>query len=104
MSDEYKPVKANKGWIAKQLANNPSLRREYEARGEEYSLIDELIRARKDAGLTQRELAERIGKKQSSVGRLESTLADPNGSVSLAFLRKYAAACGKRLDIKMLDV
>ncbi len=103
MSDTYEPVKLNKNWIKDRLNTDSKLRSEYEARDMEYSLLDELIRARTEAGLTQKELAERMGKQQSSIGRLERTLANPMGSVSLAFLKEYAAACGKRLDIRMID-
>jgi len=103
MSDAYEPVKLNKNWIKDRLKADPKLLSEYEARDIEYSLLDELIRARSDAGLTQKELAERMGKQQSAIGRLERTLANPMGSVSLASLKEYAAACGKRLDIRMID-
>lgn len=103
MSDTYEPVKIDKNWIKDRLNADPELRSEYEARDIEYSVLDELIRARSDAGLTQKELAERMGKQQSAIGRLERTLADPMGSVSLTSLKEYAAACGKRLHIRLID-
>jgi len=103
MSDTYEPVKLNKNWVKGRLKSDPALQTEYEARDTEYNLLDELIKARSEAGLTQKELAERMGKQQSAIGRLERTLANPSGSVSLASLKEYAIACGKRLDIRMID-
>lgn len=103
MSDTHAPVKLDKNWIKKRLAGDPELRAEYDARVDEYSLLDQLVRARSAAGLTQSQLAEKLGKQQSAIGRLESTLSNPQGSVSLSSLREYAEACGKRLDIRLVD-
>jgi ribosome-binding protein aMBF1 (putative translation factor) len=54
--------------------------------------------ARTGAGLTQRQLAERIGTKQSVIARLED--ADYDGH-SLSMLRRIADAVGKRLEIRL---
>jgi len=54
--------------------------------------------ARTGAGLTQRELAERIGTKQSVIARLED--ADYEGH-SLSMLKRIADAVGKRLEIRL---
>jgi ribosome-binding protein aMBF1 (putative translation factor) len=54
--------------------------------------------ARTEAGLTQRQLAERIGTKQSVIARLED--ADYEGH-SLSMLKRIAGAVGKRLEIRL---
>lgn len=57
----------------------------------------DLIRdARRDAGLTQRELADRLGTTQSAIARLESE----NGNPRIATLSNALAACGRRLQIE----
>ncbi|MHC4469974.1 MAG: helix-turn-helix transcriptional regulator [Planctomycetota bacterium] len=56
--------------------------------------------ARKRAGLTQRELAERIGTGQPTIARLED--ADYAGH-SLTMLRRIAAALGQRIEIRFLS-
>lgn len=64
---------------------------------EESSLLDELLKARQEAGLTQAQLAERMGTQAPAIARLESSLATGKHSPSVATLRKYVKACGKRL-------
>jgi len=58
-------------------------------------LAGELIRARIRSGLTQKQLAEKMGTTQSSVARLESGSTLP----SLRSLKKYASATGSRIRI-----
>lgn len=61
-----------------------------------------LLRARKDAGLTQADVAGRMGVSQPVLARIESSLGSRKHSPSLATLRKYADACGKKLVIQMV--
>lgn len=61
--------------------------------------VAEMIhRRRVDAGLTQRQLAELVGTRQSVISRLED--ADYEGH-SLAMLQRIAAALGQRLRVEM---
>ena len=64
---------------------------------EEFALLDALLKARQDAGLTQAQVANRMGTQAPSVARLERALATGKHSPSVATLRKYVRACGKRL-------
>jgi len=57
--------------------------------------------AREKAGLSQSELAERIGSKQAVISRLED--ADYEGH-SLTMLQRIAAALGKQVSIKFQDI
>jgi DNA-binding transcriptional regulator YiaG len=52
--------------------NRADVKSEYERLDEEFTLLDELLRARAAAGLSQPEVAERMGTTQSAVARLES--------------------------------
>ncbi|KLU62289.1 antitoxin HipB [Peptococcaceae bacterium CEB3] len=61
----------------------------------EYEIVKEIIEARIQQGLTQEELAKRIGTRQSNISRLEIGEANP----SLRFLKKLAAGLGKELHI-----
>ncbi len=75
---------------------NPEVRKEYDALEEEFSLIDQLITMRTKAGLTQEEVAKKLGTNKSNISRLERGKSNP----SWGTLNKYAAACGftVRLD------
>jgi len=53
-----------------ELLKHPDTRAEYEALADEFSLARELIAARTSAGLTQADVAERMGTGQSTVARL----------------------------------
>ena len=74
---------------------NPDYVREYEALEEEFALATALIKARSDAGLTQEELAKRMGTTQSAIARLEGGKSRP----STTTLAKVAAATGTKLRV-----
>nr|WP_227875529.1 MULTISPECIES: helix-turn-helix transcriptional regulator [Paraburkholderia] len=84
------------------MMQHSAFRAAYEALDEEFTALDALLTARKEAGLTQAQVAERMGTTTSVVSRLESSLASEKHSPSLATLRKYAAACGKSLRISLV--
>ena len=71
--------------------------REYEALSPQYDLIDAVIAARTEKHMTQAELAERIGTKQSNISRFEGGNYNP----SLEFLQKIAGALDKQLEITL---
>lgn len=68
---------------------------------EEFALLDALLKARKEAGLTQAQLAEKMGTKAPAVARMESALASGKHSPSIATVRKYLNACGKELRLEV---
>ena len=55
-----------------ELMSDPEVRKEYGALDPEFQLVRELIRARREAGLTQKELAEKTGIQQANLSRIES--------------------------------
>lgn len=69
---------------------------------EEMPMLDEILAARKAAGLTQAQVAERMGSTAPAVSRLENALVTGKHSPSLATLRKYAAALGKRIEVHLV--
>ena len=74
---------------------------EYVRLDEEFTLLDQFMKARATAGITQAEVAERIGTTQSAVARLES--GSGKHSPSLATLQKYAHALGCRLELRLVS-
>ncbi len=80
-----------------ELLTDPEIRREYNNLEPKYMLIKQIILRRQKKGLTQKELALRIGTRQSAVARFESGLYNP----SLTFLRKIAYALETELHITL---
>ncbi|GAA0229000.1 helix-turn-helix transcriptional regulator [Castellaniella daejeonensis] len=81
--------------------SDPEVRAEYERiEREEMPMLDTILKARGDAGLTQAQVAERMGTKASAVARLENALVTGKHSPSVATLKKYAAALGKKLEVR----
>ena len=88
--------------IVKALLRRPAVRAEVERiEREEGELLDALLKARHDAGLSQAQVAELMGTHAPAIARLERSLATGKHSPSLATLRKYADACGKQLVLKV---
>ena len=78
----------------------PAVKRAYDELGEEFAFLDDVLRARAEAGLTQGEVAARVGTTQSAIARLES--AQPKHSPSVATLQRYAKALGYRVEIRLV--
>jgi len=74
---------------------------EYDQLDDEFRFLDEFLKARAAAGVTQAEVAERIGTTQSAVARLESGRG--KHSPSIATLEKYAHALGCRLGLRLVS-
>lgn len=77
-----------------------AVKAEYERLEEEFAFLDQFLRARADAGLSQTQLAARIGTTQSAIARLESGAG--RHQPSLGTLRKYAQAVGCRLELRLV--
>ena len=88
--------------LIKKLIKRPGVKTEVERiEREEAVLLDTLLKARHDAGLTQAQVAERMGTQAPAVVRLERSLATGKHSPSIATLRKYVKACGKNLVLQV---
>lgn len=77
-------------------------KQEYDALAGEFALFDALLKARQAAGLTQAEVAERMGTQTSAVARLEAGGGSQKHSPSIATLQKYAEAVGCHLEIHLV--
>ena len=88
--------------VVLKLLSRPGVRKEVERiEREEGQLLDQLLKARHEAGLTQAQVAQRMGTQPPSIARLERSLATGKHSPSLATLRKYAQACGRELVLQI---
>ena len=84
--------------LVEKILQRPGVRAELERlEQEEGTLLDALLKARLAAGLTQAQVAERMGTQAPAVARLERSLATGKHSPSIATVRKYVKACGKNL-------
>ncbi len=101
-TDTYKPVALNHQAALADAMQRPGFKPQWDALEEEYATLHALLGARKTAGLTQEELAQRMGTTKSAVSRLEASLRDERHSPSFATLKKYANACGKRLVVQFV--
>ncbi len=83
--------------LKKQLLADPEVKAGYDALAPEYELIHALIDKRLKQKISQKDLANKVGTKQSAISRLESGTYNP----SLKFLQKVAAALNSRLTISL---
>lgn len=92
MITEFKKIK-------KELLKSSQFREEYEKLSSEYQIARMLILARKEAGMTQQEVAERMRTSQSAIARIES-----GKPVNLRSIERYANATGNRVKIDLVRV
>ena len=84
--------------IKRKMLADREVQAAYDNLADEFDLARELIAARARVGLTQAEVAERMGTTQSVIARLESGAQMP----SVTTLLKFAKATGSRAIIKLL--
>lgn len=92
-----KEARKLRSWVDKKL-ENPRFRKTFEEEYEKLSLGEQLVRMRLAAGLTQSELAKKIGTTASAISRYESAEYD---RYELRTLRRIAAACGGKLQLTL---
>jgi len=83
--------------IKAELLADPEVQREYDALAPEFEFSAELLRARLRAGLSQAELATRMGTSQSAIARLESGQTLP----STKTLLRFAEATGSKIELRL---
>ena len=83
-----------KKYLAQQMEDS-AFAAEYEAQRPEYEAIRAVIAARLACNMTQKELAEKTGIRQSNISRIESGSASP----TIDTLARIAAGLGKQLKI-----
>lgn len=82
--------------LRQKLLTDPAVKAEYDGLGPIHAVVGEMIEARQTAGVTQAEIANRMGTTQSVVARLENARHTP----TFDMVASYAAAIDRRLDIR----
>lgn len=84
--------------LIKKLLSDPEVKRLYDEMESEYQVISAVIGKRLEKKMSQKDLANRVGTKQSAISRLESGNSNP----SIQFLDKVAKALDGQLQIKIV--
>ena len=77
---------------------NPEFKKEYDTLEPEFALVRAILDARREKGITQKELSERTGIAQGDISKLENGSANP----SVKTLKRVAAALGKKVKIEFV--
>ena len=85
--------------LKRELLEDKKIKQLYDRLGPEFTMIEMIIKKRIEKGLSQKELAKKIGTKQSAISRLESGTYNP----SLSFLQKVSEALGAKLKISFSE-
>lgn len=86
--DEYKQKKLQ----------NPEFKQAYDELEVEYAIMNEMLKLRGEAGMSQSQLSQKTGITQPDISKLENGKANP----SIATLKKVARAFGKRLQVRFI--
>lgn len=86
--DEYKQKKLQ----------NPEFKQAYDELEVEYVIMNEMLRLRGEARISQSQLSQKTGITQPDISKLENGKANP----SIATLKKVASAFGKRLQVQFV--
>ena len=79
---------------------DPEFKAEYDALEPEFAIIQAMIDARKETGLTQKELSEKTGIAQADISKLERGNANP----SLRTLKRLAVGMGRTLKVEFVKM
>lgn len=82
----------------KEKMKNPEFKAEYDALEPEFAIMQAIIDARKESGLTQKQLSEKTGITQADISRLERGNANP----SLLTLQRLASGMNMRLKLEFV--
>lgn len=83
-----------------ELLSDPSAKKEYDALGPEYDIIQAMIDARVKQNITQKELSERTGITQADISRIERGTRNP----SLSMMKRIAAGLGMQLKLEFIPL
>lgn len=79
---------------------DPYFKKEYDNLEPEYDIINAMIKARKEKGLTQKQLSELTGITQADISRIENGSRNP----SLEMIKRLATGMGMRLKLEFIPV
>lgn len=97
MSNRNRHLQKSHTVMVSEWMKDPAFKAEYDALEDDFQLLRSMLLARKRAGLTQSDVAEKMGTKGPAIARLESTDAVMKHSPSIRTVRKYAQAVGCKL-------
>ena len=83
--------------LKREMLNDAKTRAAYDTLADEYAIARELIAARARSGLSQSEVAQRMGTTQSVVARLESGKHPP----SMRTVERFAQAVGGHVVLRI---
>ena len=95
---EENGMKKLQTYIKERKARDPEFAEGYEAGYQDFKIGAMLKAARKEAGMTQEQVAEKMHTKKTAVSRIENHAQD----VKLSTLAKFAQAFGKTLRIEVV--
>ncbi len=99
ISDEevgkYDPISHTE--VLKKALKDPKFKKAYDDLEPEYAIIRAVLRKRIEGKMSQKDLAKKLGTKQSAISRLESGNYNP----TLSFLKKLSSTLGGKLEIKI---
>lgn len=84
-------------FVSEQL-KDPDFKKEYDSLEPEFTIVQAIIDARKNSGMSQKELSEATGITQADISRLENGSANP----SLRTLERLASGMGMRLKVEFV--
>ena len=85
--------------LKEKMLRNPEVRKQYENPDPELEILDVFLKARKEADMTQEDVAKKMHTSRPAVARIESV--NMKHSPSLHTLLKYAEALGCKLEINL---
>lgn len=80
-----------------EMLKDPEFKKAYDTLEPEYAVIRAVLKKRIASKMSQKDLAKKLGTKQSAISRLESGTYNP----TLSFLKKLSIALGSKLEIKI---
>ncbi|MCX6751236.1 MAG: helix-turn-helix transcriptional regulator [Candidatus Nomurabacteria bacterium] len=83
--------------LKNEILKDPKVKEAYNNLELEFSIVRQIIDKRSKRGISQKDLAKKIGTGQSAISRLESGRYNP----SLSFLKKISEALGSKLEVKI---
>ena len=101
-SEGFEPIRHDGAKALAKAMKRPGFREAWEAGVDDHATLRTLLDARQQSGLTQEQIAVVMGTSKSAVSRLERSLRDHGHSPTFETIRRYAKACGKRLELQLL--
>ncbi|MFH0856763.1 MAG: helix-turn-helix transcriptional regulator [bacterium] len=85
------------GYLVEQL-KDPKIKKYYDEYGKQLEIAYKILELRKRSGMSQAELAKRIGARQSNIARMEA--GEQNFTIST--IQKIAVALGRDIKVEFV--